>query len=153
MTMEKSINSLLFLGSPCVDCYLIYLHKRSHHLVTWTRGFEEVAQIVCMKICKTFKSYQFAGLGLQFYYQVAPSQVFRKGKGFRLHSFLRTCRATTFRNRFTWLLLRASLTYLPERETAAQQTVACPRSKIQKLDSLWNMYKVYNKVNGVRLIV
>ena len=38
-------NSLLFLAAPCVACFLIYLHKRSHHLVIRIYAFEEVIEI------------------------------------------------------------------------------------------------------------
>ena len=41
---------------------------------------------------------------------------------------------------------------LHERKIAAQQIVASSRSTIQKLDRLRNVYKVYYKDNGVRLI-
>ena len=37
---------------------------------------------------------KFAECGLQLYYQGAPLQLFRKDKGYTLHSFLRICRAT-----------------------------------------------------------
>ena len=52
-------------------------------------------------------------------------------------SFLRICRATTFRNNFTWLLLYVYLSHIiKKRKTAAQQTIACLRSTIQNLDKL-----------------
>ena len=78
--------------------------------------------------------------------------MFRKDKDYRLHTFLQICRATTFWNNFIWLLLYASLTYLHDRKIAALQIVASSRSTIQKLDRLRNVYKVYYKDNGVRLI-
>ena len=57
-----------------------------------------------------------------------------------------------FRNKFTWLLLNLSLTYVHKRKTVVQQTFACSRSTIQKLDKLCDVHKVYNKDNGGRLI-
>ena len=104
------------------------------------------------KYVKRSISYKFAGFGLQLYYQGAPSLVFCQDKAYRSHSILRIYRATTFLNSFKWLLLCVSLTYLNERKTDAQQTVACFRSTIQKLDRLLNVYKVYNKDNRTRLI-
>ena len=92
---------------------------------------------------------KFAGFGLQLYDQRVPSQVLRKDKGYKLHSFLRVCRATTLRNNFTWLLVYVSL---HKKKTAAQKTIACSRSTIKKLDKLRNVYKVYNKDTGVSSI-
>ena len=86
-------------------------------------------------------SYRFT-FCLQLYYQTAPWQVFRKDKGYTLHSFLQICRASTFQNSFTWLLLYVSL---HKRKTVAQQTIACSVPTIQELDRLWNVYKIYNK--------
>ena len=89
---------------------------------------------------------KFAEFGLKLYYQRVPSQVFHRDKGYTFHSFLRVYTAT-FWNNFTWLLLYIAL---HKRKTASQQTIACSRSTIQKIDKLWNVYKVYNKDSGVR---
>ena len=85
---------------------------------------------------------KFAGFRLRLYCQRAHLPVFRKGKDCTLPSFLWVCRVTTIRNNFAWLLLYISL---HKRKTVAQKTIACLRSTIQKLDKLWNVYKVYNK--------
>ena len=46
--------------------------------------------------------------------------------------------------------LYISLTHHQKRKTAAQQTIVCSRSTIQKLDKLWNVYKVCNKETGAK---
>ena len=97
-----------------------------------------IKYLKCSIFCK------FAGFGLQLYDQRVPSQVFRRDKGYKLHSFLRVCRATTFQKNFTWLLVYVSL---HKKKTASQQTIACSRS-IETLEKLQNVYKVYNKDTG-----
>ena len=90
-------------------------------------------------ICK------FAGLGLKLYYKTAPSQVFHKDKCYGLHNVFEFAEQLLFGT-------ISYLTYLHKRKTAAQQTITCSRSTIQKLDKLWNVYKVYNKVTGASSI-
>ena len=92
---------------------------------------------------------KFAGFGPQLYDQRVPSQALRKDKGYKLHSFLRVCRATTFWKNFTWLLAYVSLR---KKQIVAQQTISCSMSTIQKLDKLRNMHQVYNKDTGASSI-
>ena len=78
--------------------FRIPFHKNTYGRLLLIHGLEEVTKIYeNMQNVQYFS--KFAGFGLQLYYQRAPSQLFRKEKGFR-YNFFRICRATTFQNYF-----------------------------------------------------
>ena len=68
------------------------------------------------------------------------------------HSFLGSLQMNYFSEQFHMAASLCISHISTKRKAAANQTIACSRSAIQKLDMLWNVHKVYNKDTGTNSI-
>ena len=90
----ESRNSLSFLGGPCAGCFHSICIKVASfgdmNIWIWRTNRNKWKYVKRSIFCK------FARFGFQLYYHRAPSQLFRKDKGYKLNNFLRIFKATTF---------------------------------------------------------
>ena len=95
-----------------------------------------------MKICKTFNIYKI----YKIWSPVLPPNSSFAGAGILLRprpfkTFFESAEQLPFGTTHDYFFY-VSITYLHKRKTASQQTIACSRSTIQKLEYLGDVYKI-----------